>query len=188
MDHWVYGLVKLCYSNVSVIQIPTVFACPLIKSIYRCDLTVYKSESATFTRNNPRTGPEPETDLGSETSSKSDITSEYKMETDSEPETVSVSETDSEPEMASETETVSVSERDSKPETVSKPEMASETETVSETEVDTDCEVEMTSSSMFVEDMKIMWGDSSDLTLVCGNQQIPCHSSVLAKRSGKPYA
>ena len=124
-------------------------------------MTVYKSESSTFIRNKPET--EPETNLGLE-----DI-SEFDKDAVSGPDTEL--DTDSGPDMELDAD--------------SGPETELDTDSGADTELDTDSEVEMTSSSMFVEDMKIMWGDSSDLTLVCGNQQIPCHTSVLARRLGK---
>ena len=58
-----------------------------------------------------------------------------------------------------------------KPETESKPEMD-------------ETKPEVKGSKKFVKDLKIIWGELSDLTLVCADQEIFCHSIVLARRSG----
>ena len=101
-----------------------------------------------------------------------------------EPETESESDSESETDTSSDsgTETRSQEEND-------EPDMDSNRET--EVDIDwkpeMDRDEEMTSSEMFVEEMKIMWADSSDFRLVCEKQQIPCHSTVLARKSGTHF-
>ena len=63
------------------------------------------------------------------------------------------------------------------------PEPELKTETESKPEMD-ETKPEVKGSKKFVKDLKIIWGDLSDFTLVCGGQDISCHSIVLARSSG----
>ena len=76
----------------------------------------------------------------------------------------------------------------------STPELKAETEvSKSETEMKIKPEAEMTIQakldSSFASDMKAMYRDEdfADIMLVCGKVEIPCHSVVLAHRSGNIF-